>query len=69
MNILSLCVFQDKWLPRVLKKKDKLGIIACFGGSDDEGGRSLLHYARFKSPRSRGHFHTPCSQTLESINA
>lgn len=32
MNILSMCVFQDKWLPRVFKKKDKLGIIACFGG-------------------------------------
>lgn len=34
MNILSLCVFRDKWLPRVFKKKkrDKSGIIACFGG-------------------------------------
>lgn len=32
MNILSLCVFQDKWLPHVFKKKkkDKLGIIADF---------------------------------------
>lgn len=34
MNILSLCVFQDKWLPHVFffKKRDKLSIIACFGG-------------------------------------
>lgn len=32
MNILSLCVFQDKWLPRVFKKKAQIRHNCLFWG-------------------------------------
>lgn len=43
MNILSLCVFQDKWLPRVFLKKEQIRRNCLFWG----GGLTMKAAVRY----------------------